>query len=160
VALSCWCYQSSVNWEELLISTKSFEISKHVVWEAYERVKANQGAAGVDNESISQFEQHHKRNLYKVWDRLSSGSTFPPPVKQVELPKKSGGKRCLGVPTVSDRIAQTVVKLTMEPLVEPRSIQIHPVIVGAVCPWSSKDHTGAMLAVRLGGGVRYPGRVR
>ena len=100
-------------------SIKSFEISKHVVWEAYRRVKANKGAAGVDDESISHFEQHLKRNLYKVWNRMSSGSYHPPPVKQVEISKKSGGKRILGIPTVSDRIAQTVVKLVMEPLIEP-----------------------------------------
>lgn len=100
-------------------STKSFELSKQVVMEAYRRVKANRGAAGVDGESIADFEQHLERNLYKVWNRMSSGSYFPPPVKEVEIPKKSGGKRCLGIPTVSDRIAQMVVKLYMEPLVEP-----------------------------------------
>jgi len=104
-------------------TTKSFEISKQVVWEAYERVKVNKGAAGVDDESIAQFERHLKRNLYKVWNRMSSGSYLAPPVKHVEIPKKSGGKRILGVPTVSDRIAQMVVKLYMEPLVEP---QFHP----------------------------------
>lgn len=104
-------------------STKSFEISKHVVWEAYRRVKANKGAAGVDDESIVQFERHLKRNLYKVWNRMSSGSYLPPPVKQVEIPKKGGGKRSLGIPTVSDRVAQMVVKLYMEPLVEPH---FHP----------------------------------
>jgi group II intron reverse transcriptase/maturase len=100
-------------------STKSFEISKQVVMEAYRRVKANRGAAGVDGESIADFEQHLERNLYKVWNRMSSGSYVPPPVKEVEIPKKSGGKRCLGIPTVSDRVAQMVVKLSMEPLVEP-----------------------------------------
>jgi len=86
-----------------LKSAKSFEISKHVVWEAYKRVKANKGAAGVDGESLAQFELQLKRNLYKIWNRMSSGSYFPPPVKQVEIPKKDGGKRSLGVPTVSDR---------------------------------------------------------
>lgn len=106
-----------------MAATKSFDISKQVVWEAYRRVKANKGAAGVDEESLAQFEQHLKRNLYKIWNRLSSGSYLPPPVKQVEIPKKKGGKRYLGVPTVSDRIAQMVVKLYMEPLVEP---QFHP----------------------------------
>lgn len=106
-----------------MVSTKSFEISKQVVWEAYKRVKANKGAAGIDNESIVQFEQHLKRNLYKVWNRMSSGSYLPPSVKQLEIPKKAGGLRVLGVPTVSDRIAQMVVKIYMEPLVEP---QFHP----------------------------------
>lgn len=103
-----------------MTSTKSFEISKQVVWDAYERVKANKGAAGVDDESIAQFERHLKRNLYKVWNRMSSGSYLAPPVKQVEIPKKGGGKRTLGIPTVSDRVAQMVVKLYMEPLVEPQ----------------------------------------
>jgi len=101
-----------------LKSTKSFEISKHVVWEAYKRVKSNKGAAGVDGESLSRFELRLKRNLYKIWNRMSSGSYFPPPVKQVEIPKKDGSKRSLGVPTVSDRIAQMVVKLSIEPEID------------------------------------------
>lgn len=97
---------------------KAFDISKRVVWEAYERVKANKGAPGVDDESIEQFEQDLKGNLYKLWNRLSSGSYFPPPVKLVEIPK-AGGVRPLGVPTVADRVAQTVVCRYLEPLVEP-----------------------------------------
>ncbi|WP_199806863.1 MULTISPECIES: group II intron reverse transcriptase/maturase [unclassified Streptomyces] len=100
--------------------SKSFEISKHVVWEAYLRVKANRGAAGVDGESIEQFEADLKGNLYKLWNRLSSGSYFPPPVRMVEIPKPGGrGVRVLGVPTVADRIAQTVVAMVLEPEVEP-----------------------------------------
>ena len=99
--------------------TKSFEISKNVVWEAYQRVKAKHGAAGVDNQSIEEFEKNLKDNLYKIWNRMSSGSYFPPPVKAVEIPKKNGGQRILGVPTVADRIAQMVVKIYFEPLVEP-----------------------------------------
>ena len=99
--------------------TKSFNISKNVVWEAYERVKAKQGATGVDHQSIEAFEKNLKDNLYKIWNRMSSGSYFPPPVKAVEIPKKDGGKRILGVPTVADRIAQMVVKIYFEPLVEP-----------------------------------------
>ena len=99
---------------------KPFVISKEIVWEAYKRVKANHGAAGVDGESIEEFEQDLPGNLYKLWNRLSSGSYFPPPVRQVEIPKKDGrGVRTLGVPTVADRIAQTVVKLYLEPVVEP-----------------------------------------
>lgn len=98
---------------------KPFEISKHVVWEAYERVKANKGAAGIDEESIAAFEEDLKDNLYKIWNRMSSGSYIPPPVKAVEIPKKSGGKRILGVPTVADRIAQMVAKMYFEPMVEP-----------------------------------------
>lgn len=99
--------------------TKPYEISKTVVWEAYKRVKANKGAAGVDDESIEEFETNLKDNLYKIWNRMSSGSYFPPPVKAVEIPKKNGGVRVLGVPTVSDRIAQMTVKMYFEPLVEP-----------------------------------------
>ncbi|WP_055495720.1 group II intron reverse transcriptase/maturase [Streptomyces sp. TP-A0356] len=100
--------------------SKPFEISKHVVWEAYRRVKANGGAAGVDGESIEQFEADLKGNLYKLWNRLSSGSYFPPPVRMVEIPKPQGrGARVLGVPTVADRIAQTVVAMVLEPEVEP-----------------------------------------
>jgi RNA-directed DNA polymerase len=103
--------------------TKSFEIYKHAVWEAYKRVKANKGAAGIDEVSLTEFEENLKNNLYKIWNRMSSGSYFPPPVKVVEIPKKSGGKRVLGVPTVADRIAQMVAKMYFEPLVEPH---FHP----------------------------------
>lgn len=99
--------------------TRPFEISKHIVWEAYKRVKVNKGAAGVDAESITIFEENLKGNLYKIWNRMSSGCYFPPPVKAVEIPKKNGGVRILGVPTVADRIAQMVVKIYFEPMVEP-----------------------------------------
>lgn len=92
---------------------KPFAISKRLVWEAYERVKANKGAAGVDECSIEDFEKDLRGNLYKIWNRMSSGTYFPPPVKAVEIPKP-GGTRILGVPTVADRIAQTVVALTLE----------------------------------------------
>ena len=98
---------------------KSFVISKRLVWEAWRRVKANRGAAGVDEESIRAFEANLKANLYKVWNRMSSGSYIPPPVRAVEIPKKSGGSRMLGVPTVADRVAQTVCYLVLEPEVEP-----------------------------------------
>ncbi|MGW0885366.1 group II intron reverse transcriptase/maturase [Streptomyces sp. NPDC002671] len=99
---------------------KSFEISKHLVFEAYLRVKANKGAAGVDGESIEQFEADLRGNLYKLWNRMSSGCYFPPPVRMVEIDKPGGrGVRILGVPTVADRIAQTVVAMVLEPLVEP-----------------------------------------
>ncbi len=99
--------------------TKSFIISKWDVVHAYRLVKANRGAAGVDKQSISDFEANLRGNLYKLWNRLSSGSYFPPPVKAVAIPKKTGGERILGIPTVSDRIAQMVIRLTFEPLVEP-----------------------------------------
>jgi RNA-directed DNA polymerase len=90
-----------------------------MVNEAFERVKANAGAAGVDGESIAEFEENRKGNLYKLWNRMSSGSYFPPPVRAVEIPKKAGGVRTLGVPTVADRVAQTVVAMVLEPEVEP-----------------------------------------
>ena len=105
--------------EPKLKTPKPFDISKWVVMEAFQKVKANQGAAGVDGESIEEFEKDLKGNLYRIWNRMSSGSYFPPPVRAVEIPKRAGGSRVLGVPTVSDRIAQTVVKIYLEPEVEP-----------------------------------------
>jgi group II intron reverse transcriptase/maturase len=104
---------------ELKSLGKSFAISKRAVWEAYEKVKANKGAPGVDAVSLEGFEQDLKSNLYKVWNRMSSGSYFPPPVRAVEIPKTGGGVRILGVPTVADRIAQTVVAGVIEREVEP-----------------------------------------
>jgi retron-type reverse transcriptase len=99
---------------------KPFSISKQLVWEAYLRVKANGGAPGVDGCSIEDFEADLKNNLYRIWNRMSSGSYFPPPVKAVEIPKSHGsGVRILGVPTVADRIAQTVVAMELETRVEP-----------------------------------------
>lgn len=102
---------------------KPFEVSKEMVWEAFKDVKANKGAPGVDRQSIEVFEKDLANNLYRIWNRLSSGSYFPPPVRRVEIPKRDGGVRCLGVPTVSDRIAQTVLKKYLEPMVEP---SFHP----------------------------------
>jgi len=98
---------------------KPFDIPKRVVWDAYRKVRANRGAAGVDQQSMADFESDLSGNLYKLWNRLSSGSYHPPPVRQVGIPKKSGGTRYLGVPTVADRIAQTVVKQLLEPEWEP-----------------------------------------
>ena len=103
-----------------MIKTKPFTISKQLVMQAFKLIKANAGVAGIDGQSLADFEINLKDNLYKLWNRLSSGSYFPPPVKAVPIPKKSGdGMRILGVPTVSDRIAQMVVKLIFEPCVEP-----------------------------------------
>jgi len=99
--------------------TKPFDISKQLVMQAYKLVKANAGAGGVDRQSLADFEKNLKDNLYKIWNRLSSGSYFPPPVKGVAIPKKTGGERVLGIPTIGDRIAQTVVTLSFEPCVEP-----------------------------------------
>jgi RNA-directed DNA polymerase len=99
---------------------KPFAIPRQMVREAFRRVKANKGAAGVDGESIQEFEVDLEANLYKLWNRMASGSYFPPPVRAVDIPKKSGqGVRTLGVPTVADRVAQTVAKMHLEPIVEP-----------------------------------------
>jgi RNA-directed DNA polymerase len=102
---------------------KPYVIPKQLVWEAYQRVKANDGAAGIDGETLAAFEKDLKGNLYKIWNRMSSGSYFPPPVRLVEIPKANGGMRPLGIPTVADRVAQTVTKMVLEPEVEPR---FHP----------------------------------
>ena len=98
---------------------KPFLIDKARVYEAYKAVKSNRGAAGVDGQTIEQFDANLKGNLYRIWNRMSSGSYFPPPVKAVSIPKKSGGERILGVPTVADRTAQMVVKQLIEPDLEP-----------------------------------------
>lgn len=98
---------------------KPFNIPKKMVWQAYQKVKENKGAAGIDKETIEEFEKNLSDNLYRIWNRMSSGSYFPPPVKGVPISKKSGGTRLLGVPTVSDRIAQETVKQVLEPILEP-----------------------------------------
>jgi len=98
---------------------KPFCISRWEVWDAYLQVKSNQGAAGLDRQTIEEFERDLKNNLYKIWNRMSSGSYFPPPVLTVKIPKAKGGERTLGIPTVSDRIAQMVVKNRLEAVVEP-----------------------------------------
>src|ERR1700693_1402257 len=103
---------------------KPFAIPKLLVWEAWRPVKANQGAPGVDGQALDEFEADLEDNLYKVWNRMSSGSYFPPPVRAVEIPKPHGpGTRMLGVPTIADRVAQTAAAMYLEPLVEPR---FHP----------------------------------
>lgn len=117
------CLVNQEHREEPVIKTKPYCISKKVVFEAWLRVKANKGAAGVDGASIAQFERRLKDNLYKVWNRMSSGTYFPPPVRRVMIPKADGGERPLGIPTVGDRVAQMVVKRYLEPEVEP---QFHP----------------------------------
>jgi hypothetical protein len=108
-------------WEESLEKAKPYAISKQAVWEAYKKVKANGGAAGtgIDDITLEEFAQDLKNNLYKLWNRMASGSYFPPAVKAVPIPKKSGGTRLLGLPTVADRIAQMASKEALEPLVEP-----------------------------------------
>jgi len=114
------------SWEEAKMNMpkpkdKPFAIPKSMVWEAYRRVAANKGAPGVDGQALGEFEADLRDNLYRIWNRMSSGSYFPPPVRAVEIPKPhGGGVRVLGVPTISDRIAQTVAAMQLEPLVEPR----------------------------------------
>jgi len=98
---------------------KPYNISKHLVWDAWKQVKSNHGAEGVDGVSIEAFEKDLKGNLYKVWNRMSSGTYFPPPVRLVEIPKANGGVRPLGISTIADRVAQTVAKMVLEPVVEP-----------------------------------------
>lgn len=110
-----------------MTKTKPFEIWKKLVYQAYKEIKANRGAAGVDEVSIQDFEKDLKNNLYKLWNRMSSGTYFPPPVKAVEIPKKNGGIRMLGIPTVADRIAQMVVKLNLEPKLESHFLDIDPI---------------------------------
>ena len=98
--------------------TRPIPITRMMVMEAYKRVKANRGSAGVDGESLEMFEANLKDNLYKIWNRLTSGSYFPPAVKAVPIPKVGGKVRVLGVPTVADRVAQMVVKQILEPRLE------------------------------------------
>ena len=103
---------------------KPFQVPKLMVWEAWRQVKANKGAPGVDGQDLDEFEADLEDNLYKIWNRMSSGTWFPPPVRAVEIPKPhGGGVRMLGVPTIADRVAQTVVAMQLEPVVEPR---FHP----------------------------------
>ena len=118
---------------------KPYVIPKQLVWEAYQRVKANRGAAGVDGQSLAAFETDLKGNLYKIWNRMSSGSYFPPPVRLVEIEKDTGGIRPLGIPTVADRVAQTVVKMVLEPQVEP---SFHPDSYGYRPDKSALDAVG------------------
>ena len=98
-----------------MAEAKPFDISKRDVWDAFKRVKANRGAAGVDGQSIADFEADLSNNLYKLWNRLSSGSYFPSPVRRRDIPKADGGTRPLGIPTVTDRIAQEVVRRNLDP---------------------------------------------
>ena len=113
---------------------KPFNIDKKQVYEAYKAVKSKGGAAGEDGQTIEQFEADLKNNLYKIWNRMSSGTYFPPPVRAVSIPKKSGGQRILGVPTVADRVAQMVVKQVIEPVrpcIPARFLRLPPEKVGS-----------------------------
>ena len=139
-------------------SGKPFEITKWEVWEAYRQVKANRGAPGVDGVTIEEFDKDLKNNLYKIWNRMSSGSYFPPPVMAVEIPKPhGGGTRILGVPTISDRVAQTVVarrlELKVEPIFHPELLWLSPVPVG---PGRGGGMPGAVLGDPPGDRFGHP----
>jgi retron-type reverse transcriptase len=110
-------------------------LAKQLVWEAYQRVKANRGAAGVDGASLAAFEKDLKGNRYKVWNRMSSGSYIRHPVRLVEIPKDNGGTRPLGIPTIADRVPQTVVKMVLEPLVEAGATVLG---FGSQYPWTRR----------------------
>ena len=135
-------------------TSKPFNIDKKQVYEAYQAVKSNGGAAGVDGQTIEQFEADLKSNLYKIWNRMSSGSYFPPPVRAVSIPKKTGGQRILGVPTVADRVAQMVVKQVIEPNSRSRIsgglLRLPAGKIGARC---CRSHARALLEIRLGSRV-------
>ena len=126
-------------WEEPVSEAKPFKIPKRLVWDAYQQVRANRGAGGVDGVSLTAFEKDLKGNLYKIWNRMSSGSYHPPPVRLVEIPKSGGGMRPLGIPTIADRVAQTVVKIVLEPEVEPK---FHPDSYGYRPGRSAHDAVG------------------
>ena len=105
--------------DDVLSQGKAFEIPKSLVWQSYLEVRRNRGAAGCDGQTIGQFDENRDRNLYKIWNRLSSGSYLPPPVREKRIPKADGSERTLGIPTVSDRIAQGAVKIYMEAQLDP-----------------------------------------
>jgi RNA-directed DNA polymerase len=104
--------------DELQVSAKSFDIPKGLIWAAWKRVAANKGAAGVDGKTIAVFKEDLGANLYKIWNRMCSGSYFPQAVRQVMIPKADGNLRPLGIPTVGDRVAQMAVKMLVEPRLE------------------------------------------
>src|SRR5437660_5259469 len=121
------------NGRSSVAKAKPFNIPKREVWEAFKKVKANQGAAGVDGQTIAEFEADLSNNLYRLWNRMSSGSYFPPPVRRVDLPKGDGRTRPLGIPTVGDRVAQEVVKRYLEPILE---LLLKAVRHHTDCPWA------------------------
>ena len=140
---------------------KPYDISEQLVWEAYQRVKANRGAAGVDGVSLAAFEKDLKGNLYKVWNRMSSGWDYPPPVRLVEIPKDNGGTLLLGIPTIADRVAQTVVKMVLEPLVQlavPSGLL--RLSTRPFCARRSRDGAETLLGDRLGYKTGHPERLQ
>ena len=144
-----------------MTGAKPFDIPKREVWEAFKRVKANQGAAGVDGQSVEDFEARLAANLYKLWNRLSSGSYMPSPVRRVDIPKASGGTRPLGIPTVADRVAQEVVRRYLEPVLEPRvPRRLLRISSRPIGDRRDPDGSPAVLALRLGARHRHQGLLR
>lgn len=137
---------------------KPFRIPKQLVWEAYKRVKANKRAPGVDRQSLGEFESDLRGNLYKIWNRMSSGAYFPPPVHAVEIPKPHGGAvRVLGVPTVADRVAQTVAALTLDTLIEFHLLRkLLWVPAPARCAGRGREMPPTVPEEELGAGPRCP----
>jgi RNA-directed DNA polymerase len=123
--------------------TKSNPITKMMVWEAYKEVKSNKGSAGIDRQTLGDFEKVRSKELYKIWNRLASGSYFPALIKRVEIPKGRGKIRPLGIPTVRDRIAQQVIKAYLEPRLEAEFFRkLIWLQAGQECTFSSKESTG------------------
>jgi hypothetical protein len=130
---------------------KSFEISKWEVWEAFRQVKANQGAAGVDGQSVADFEADLKNNLFKIWNRMSSGTYFPPAVRAVEIPKQhGGGTRMLGIPTVADRVAQRSSPGIWESAWNRFSARTPTGTGRAGRPWTRRGHAGIVAGSATG----------
>ncbi|MEQ0770671.1 hypothetical protein ABLT15_00070 [Paraburkholderia tropica] len=134
---------------------KPFDISKREVWEAFKQVKTNHGAAGVDGQSIAEFEEDLSNNLYRLWNRLSSGIYVPPPVRRVDIPKVDGKTRPLGIPTVLDRIAHMVVRRYLEPILEPVFYDDRWLSTGPLSASGARSCASALLARGLGTGSRY-----
>ena len=137
-SLGHWPTEAIWQREEPVNKAKPFSIAKREVWEAFKRVKANQGAAGVDGQSIADFEANLAGNLYKLWNRMCSGSYFPPPVRRVDIPKANGGTRPLGIPTVADRVAQEVVRRYLEPIPSHRKLLRSKAVVVSVAERSGR----------------------
>ena len=131
--------------------TKSIPISRQMVWAAYQKVRSNKGSAGVDSISMEEFDANRSKHLYKLWNRMASGSYFPPPVKEVEIPKKDGSVRKLGVPTISDRVGQMVVKMFIEPRLEAEfSPNSYGYRHNKKCPSGIRKSSRKLLETRLG----------
>lgn len=130
--------------------TKSFAVSKRMVYDSYLKVSDKNGGAGIDKETIDQFNENLSGNLYKVWNRMASGSYFPPAVRTVLIPKKQGGTRPLGIPTVGDRIAQGVVKDYLEPILNHYFMRVHLVIARAEAHMM-RWHNAMVIAYGKGG---------